>query len=116
LNQLRWHVINSRLIIDYWDDILRLAGPLKLGKVKATAVMRTLQQAGSLSGLGRAVAEFGRVEKIVYLLAYVQDETYPRRILVRLNHGEGRHALARAVFHSKKGSCANATARKWRPN
>jgi hypothetical protein len=33
----------------------------------------------------------------------VQDEAYRRRILVQLNRGEGRHALARAVFHGKKG-------------
>ena len=65
--------------------------------------MRTLQRAGSLLGLGRAVAEFGRVEKILYLLAYGQDEAYRRRILVQLNRDEGRHALARAVFHGKKG-------------
>ena len=103
LNALSRHVVNSRLIIDHWDDMLRLAGSLKLGKVKATAVMRTLQRAGSLSVLGRAVAELGRVEKTLYLLAYVQDEAYRRRILVQLNRGEGRHALARAVFHGKKG-------------
>ncbi len=33
----------------------------------------------------------------------MQDEAYRRRILVQLNRGEGRHALARAVFHGKKG-------------
>ena len=103
LNALSRHVVNSRLLIEHWDDMLRLAGSLKLGKVKATAVMRTLQRAGSLSGLGRAVAELGRVEKTRYLLAYVHDEAYRRRILVQLNRGEGRHALARAVFHGKKG-------------
>lgn len=103
LNQLGRHVVNARLIHDHWEDMLRLAGSLKLGKVKATAVMRTLQRSGSLSGLGRAVAELGRVEKTLYLLAYVQDEAYRRRILVQLNRGEGRHALARAVFHGKKG-------------
>jgi TnpA family transposase len=103
LNELSRHVVNARLIADHWDDMLRLAGSLKLGKVKATAVMRTLQRAGSLSGLGRAVTEVGRVEKTLYLLAYVQDEAYRRRILVQLNRGEGRHAMARVVFHGKKG-------------
>ena len=43
----------------------------QLGKVKATVVMRTLQRAGFLSDLGRAVAGLGRVEKTLYLLAYV---------------------------------------------
>jgi len=103
LNKLGRHVVNARLIHDHWEDMLRLAGSLKLGRVKAAAVMRTLQRAGSLSGLGRAVAELGRVEKTLYLLAYVQDEAYRRRILVQLNRGEGRHALARAIFHGKKG-------------
>lgn len=103
LNELSRHVVNTRLIAEHWDDMLRLAGSLKLGKVKATAMMRTLQRAGTLSGLGRAVAEFGRVEKTLYLLAYIQDEAYRRRILVQLNRGEGRHAVARAIFHGKKG-------------
>jgi chromosome segregation and condensation protein ScpB len=31
------------------------------------------------------------------------DEAYRRRILVQLNRGEGRHQLARIVFHGKRG-------------
>lgn len=54
-NELCRHVVNTRLIHDHWEDMLRLAGSFKLGKVKATAVMRTLQELGSLSDLGRAV-------------------------------------------------------------
>lgn len=65
--------------------------------------MRTLLRADTLSGRGRAVAELGRVKKRLYLLTCLQDETYRRRILVQLNRGEGRHAVARAVFHGKKG-------------
>lgn len=102
--ELSRHVVNSRLISDHWDDMLRLAGSLKPGQAKAPAVMRTLPRAGPRSGLGRAAAEPGRVEKTRYLLAYVQDETCRRRILVQLNRGAGRHALARAVFHGKKGA------------
>ena len=83
--------------------MLRLAGSLKLGKVGATSVMRTLQRGGSLSGLGKAVAELGRVEKTLYLLQYVDDEAYRQRILKQLNRGELRHSVARAVFHGRKG-------------
>ena len=38
-----------------------------------------------------------------YLLSYINDEAYRRRILVQLNRGEGWHQLARAVFHGKRG-------------
>ena len=34
---------------------------------------------------------------------FIDDETYRRRILVQLNRGEGRHQLARIVFHGKRG-------------
>jgi Tn3 transposase DDE domain len=37
------------------------------------------------------------------LLRYIDDEAYRRRILVQLNRGEGRHQLARIVFHGKRG-------------
>ena len=37
------------------------------------------------------------------MLRFIDDESYRRRILVQLNRGEGRHSLARAVFHGQKG-------------
>jgi len=37
------------------------------------------------------------------LLRFIDDEAYRRRILVQLNRGEGRHQLARIVFHGKRG-------------
>ncbi|OLV16860.1 Tn3 family transposase [Deinococcus marmoris] len=103
LNDLSRHTLNERLIAAHWEDMLRLAGSLKLGKVGATGVMRTLQRGGSLSGLGRAIAELGRVEKTLYLLNYVHDGAYRQRILRQLNRGEQRHSVARAVFYGQKG-------------
>jgi len=47
--------------------------------------------------------ELGRIAKSLYLLAYLDDETYRRRILTQLNRTESRHALARAVFHGQRG-------------
>ncbi len=100
LQDLSRHKIDARLIARNWDDLLRLAGSLKLGKVGALDVMRTL---GRSASLGRALAELGRIEKTLYLLHYVDDEAYRRRILVQLNRGEGRHNVARWVFHGRRG-------------
>ena len=41
--------------------------------------------------------------KSLYLLPYIDGESYRRRMLVQLNRGEGRHQLARAVFHGQRG-------------
>ena len=95
--------VNVSLIENHWDDMLRVAGSLKLGMVSATDIMRTLSLGDKPSVLGRAIEELGRIAKTLYLLNYVDDEAYRRRILTQLNRGEGRHALARVTFHGQKG-------------
>jgi TnpA family transposase len=42
LNGLARHRIHTQLITAHWDDMLRLAGSVKLGAVQATLIMRTL--------------------------------------------------------------------------
>ena len=49
------------------------------------------------------IAELVRIAKTLFLLAYIDDEAYRRRILTQLNRGEGRHELARIIFHGKRG-------------
>ena len=65
--------------------------------------MRTLQTNERPTRLARALEELGRIVKTLYLLAYIDDEAYRRRILNQLNRGEGRHQLRRVVFHGKRG-------------
>ncbi len=103
LNGLARHQINTDLIATHWDDLLRVAGSLATGTVRASELLRVLQGAGRPTPLGRAVAELGRITKTLYLLAYLDDETYRRRILTQLNRTESRHSLARAVFHGQRG-------------
>lgn len=103
LNGIARQRVNTDLIEQNWDDMLRVAGSLKLGTVSATEIMRTLYRGDKPSSLGRALGELGRVAKTLYLLNFVDDETYRRRILTQLNRGEGRHGLARVTFHGQKG-------------
>jgi TnpA family transposase len=103
LNNIAAHRINAKLIAEHWDDLLRLAGSLKLGVVQAISIMRTLQISDRPTRLAQAVAELGRIDKTLHALNYIDDETKRRRILQQLNKGEDRHKLARAVFHGKRG-------------
>ena len=104
--QLNWIArqrVNLELIAAHWDDLLRLAGSLKLGRVPATGIMRTLQVADRPTRLAQALAEFGRIDKTLHSLTYIDDEDRRRATLTQLNRGEGRHSLGRAVFHGKRG-------------
>src|SRR5271157_51278 len=103
LDALAAQRINVALIAQHWEDLLRLAGSLKLGTVQAAGLIRTLQTKNRPTKLARALEELGRLIKTLYLLRFIDDEAYRRRILVQLNRGEGRHQLARIVFHGKRG-------------
>jgi TnpA family transposase len=95
--------VNLDLITQNWDDLLRLAGSLKLGRVRATGIMRTLQVGERPTRLAQALAESGRIDKTLHSLTYLDDEDKRRGILNKLNRGEGRHALARTIFYGKRG-------------
>ena len=103
LDKLARQTVKVELIEQNWDDLLRVAGSLKLGTVSASEIMRALQRGQKPSTIALAIVELGRVTKTLYLLNYVDDEAYRRRILTQLNRGESRHALARAVFHGRRG-------------
>lgn len=56
LHNLARHRLPSDLIVDHWDDRLRLAGSLKLGAVQAHGIMRTLQVGERPTQLAQAIA------------------------------------------------------------
>jgi len=103
LNGIARHKLKPHLFMQDWDDILRLLGSLKLGRVPPDGIMRTLMAGDRLTRLGRAIAEFGRIDKTLHTLNFIDDESERRRTLTQLNRTEGRHALGRAVFHGKRG-------------
>ena len=103
LNGIARHRVNTRLIRHNWDDMLRVAGSLKLGTISASELIRSLLQSKRPSTLARALGELGRINKTLYLLPYIDDETYRRRILTQLNRHEKRHSLAREVFYGRRG-------------
>lgn len=108
LNELGRHRISTTLIARHWDDMLRVAGSLKLGKVSAFELMGSLLRSKRPSALARAIANFGRLHKTLHLLNYIDDESYRRQILVQLNRGEGRNGVARALCHGKRGEIRQA--------
>ena len=77
LNAISQHRLSLRRITPHWDDMLRLAGSLKLGRVPATGIMRTLQAGDHSTRLAQAIAEFGRFEKTLHVLNMIDDENKP---------------------------------------
>jgi TnpA family transposase len=65
--------------------------------------MRTLQVGDNPTRLAQAIAEFGRIDKTLHSLRYIDDKDMRRGTLTQLNRTEGRHSVARVVFSGKRG-------------
>ncbi len=103
LNELSTQRVNMDRVKENWEDMLRIAGSLKLGTVSASELISSLLKTERPSSLTKALAELGRIPKTIYLLNYMDDEAYRRRILTQLNRGEGRHSVARTICYGKLG-------------
>jgi TnpA family transposase len=103
LNDIARGHINIHKAAEHWDDMLRIAGSLKLGTVRASELIRSLLKSERPSGLAQAIIEVGRINKTLYLLNYIDDEDYRRRILTQLNRGEERHGVARVICYGQRG-------------
>ena len=108
LNGLARNRINTDLVTRNWEDMLRLAGSLKLGRIHAGAIMRVLQVKDRPTTLARALAELGRIIKTLHMLGYIDSKEKRRRILTQLNRQEFRHRLARRVCHGDRGEIRKA--------
>jgi len=103
LNVVSQHRLKLQRIATHWDDMLRLAGALLQGRVPATGIMRTLQVGDNPTRLAQGIAEFGRIDKTLHSLRFIDDKDMRRGTLTQLNRGEGRHSVARVVFSGKRG-------------
>jgi TnpA family transposase len=95
--------IDTRLLLERWDDLLRVAGSLKRGYVTASLLIGKLQAYPRQNSLGRVLQECGRLVKTIFVLRYLESETCRRRIHAQLNKGEALHELRRFLFFGGDG-------------
>lgn len=95
--------INIKVIQENYDDVLRLAYSIREGKVSGSLIMGKLGSYARQNALATALREMGRIEKTIFILDYISNETLRRRIHRGLNKGEAMNALARAIFFGKRG-------------
>ena len=103
INNLASARINTNIIEQNYEDILRLAYSIKDGLVSSSLILSKLGSYSRQNSLAKALQEMGRIEKTIFILRYATDNVLRRRILVGLNKGEAMNGLARAVFFGKQG-------------
>ncbi|WP_010648716.1 Tn3 family transposase [Oceanobacillus massiliensis] len=95
--------IDQKVIRENYDDVLRLAHSIQVGKVSGALIMGKLGSYARQNKVGKALREMGRIEKTIFIMDYIADTSMRRRIQKGLNKGEAMNALARAIFFGKHG-------------
>jgi TnpA family transposase len=103
LDQLARHRVRLDRVRSHWPDMLRVAGSLTTGEVRAYDLIRMVSRDGRPTGLGEAFAHYGRIFKTLHILQVLHDERYRRMIGFQLNLHESRNGLARRIRHGQHG-------------
>jgi TnpA family transposase len=101
--------LNLKHLRAHWDELMRLAASIKQGTVTASLMLRKLGSYPRQNGLAIAAREFGRIERTLFILDWLQNPDLRRRSTAGLNKGEARHALAKAVFFYRLGEFRDRT-------
>ncbi len=99
----------TQLIADHWNDLLRLVGSMKLGHTTASLLIAKLHASRRQSTLAKALHEYGRLVRTIYLCRYLADEGLRRRVRRQLNKGESLHASAATCSSPTKATSDGVT-------
>jgi len=96
--------INPKIIIDNWENILRTTVSIKFGWVTASLFISKLQAYPQQNILTKALQEYGKIRKTIFILKYIDSKEYRRKIIIQLNKGEALHALRQFLFFVNQGA------------
>ena len=95
--------IEQKLIAKHWDDILRFMVAIKLKEVTASQLFKRLSSYAKDNPLYKALKEFGRIIKSIFILTYVDDLKLRQRIEKQLNRIELSNKFSKAIFFANDG-------------
>ena len=104
LDPLLRNVIDIGVIVEQWDQLVRIAVSLKDRLTPAHVVLQRITNASPADRVAKALIALGRLGKSVHILRYINEEPLRRAIQLQLNRGEFRHALAKWLFFANHGA------------
>ncbi len=91
--------INTRIIKENWEDLLRFLVTIRLKETTASQLFRRLSSYSRQHPLYRALKEFGKIIKTFFLLKYIDDVELRQAIEKQLNKLESSNRFGKAVFY-----------------
>jgi TnpA family transposase len=95
--------VNTQVITENWDTILRVVASIKLKHVSASSLLRRLNSYSRQHPVYQALRELGKLVRTEFLLRYMDQEGLRKRIDNQLQKIESAHHFSRAVFYGNNG-------------
>lgn len=89
--------INEAVIMENWDDLLRLVTTIKLKENTASDIFRRLNSYSRQHALYQTMKAFGQIIKSLFILRYIDDLALRQAIEKQLNKVELANRFTRAV-------------------
>ena len=89
--------VNTRLIRNNWDTVLRLMATIKMREHKASTILKRLNSYDKQHPLQKTIKEFGRIIKSTFILKYIDDVELRQTIEKQLNKGELANKFSSAI-------------------
>ncbi len=89
--------INEEISSAQWGEILRFIATIKLKKTTASQLFRRLNSYSKQHPLYKALKEFGKIPKTLFILWYADDLEFRQSIEKQLNKVEGSNKLSKAI-------------------
>lgn len=96
--------INTQLIEDNWDSILRLATSIQLKECSASQIFKRLNSYSRQHPVYQALKEYGKIIKSKFILKYIDDVELRRSIRKQLNAIEHSNRFSAAVCFANNGT------------
>ena len=96
--------VSTERISEHWDDLLRIGASIAEGHVTSSLLISKLQAHPRKNQLAMALQEYGRLCKTLFILRYLQDPAYRKRVGRQLNKGESVNALRDTVLFAHHGN------------
>lgn len=95
--------INSKLIIEEWENIQRIMVSLAMKTTTQSIIVGKLNAFARRNKTRRALWEYDNIIRSLYLLDYIDSPPLRRNVQQALNRGENYHQLRRAVSYANFG-------------
>lgn len=91
--------VHEAFIEEQWDEILRFIATIRLKVTTASQLFKRLNSYSKQHPLYRALKEFGKGPKTLFILKYVDDLDFRHAIEKQLNKVEGSNKFSKAISY-----------------